>query len=103
MDCLISYNWPGNVRELENAIEFAFIRSNKQDSISICKLPPALRQNYDCKKNKLEINSPELNFNKANELLTLLKNNKWNKSKVALELGINRTTLWRRIKSCGLE
>ena len=103
MDCLISYNWPGNVRELENAIEFAFIRSNKQDSISICKLPPALRQNYDSKKNKLEINSPELNFNKANELLTLLKNNKWNKSKVALELGINRTTLWRRIKSFGLE
>lgn len=103
IELLLNYNWYGNVRELENAIEFAFIRSNKNEKISVYKLPPAIRENYNCKKEKIEISNPKINFDKANELLSLLKKNKWNKSKVAHELGINRTTLWRCLKKYGLE
>ncbi len=37
------------------------------------------------------------------ELLQLLNQHQWNKSKVAKELGIGRTTLWRRLNALGLE
>jgi len=103
LDCLIKYDWPGNVRELENAIEFAFIRTNSFESMSICKLPPAIRENYNCRKIEIEANSQQADSLKANEILSLLNRHKWNKSKVAREMGINRTTLWRHIKNFGLE
>ncbi len=103
LDCLMKYEWPGNVRELENAIEFAFIRTNSLEPISICKLPPVIREKYDCKKIDIESNSKQDGSLKANEILSLLNKYKWNKSQVARELGINRTTLWRYIKNYQLE
>ena len=46
---LLQYDWPGNVRELENAIEYAFIRSKRDDYLCICSLPPILRGDDNCK------------------------------------------------------
>ena len=37
------------------------------------------------------------------ELLLLLRENKWNKTKVSELLNINRTTLWRYLKEFGIE
>ena len=99
LDALMSFNWPGNIRELENAIEFAFIRTPAGSPLSLCKLPPALRETKNCAGAK---NQTGIEAVKADELLKLLEKNKWNKSEVARKLGVNRSTIWRRLKNYGL-
>lgn len=98
---LLNYNWPGNIRELENAIEYAFIRSKRNMSICINCLPPHI-----IKPNKnifnSSINSDAVQFDKE-QLLNLLEQNEWNQSKVAKILGVNRTTIWRQLKSLGIK
>jgi len=96
MDMLLSYNWPGNVRELENAIEYAFVRSKNTSIIKTQKLPPVIRDSFKV------LNTQNNNTN-TSELLTLLKKHHWNKRKVAEELGISRTTLWRKLKAVDIE
>jgi PAS domain S-box-containing protein len=95
MEVLYNYNWPGNVRELENAIEYAFIRSKREDYLCSCCLPPTIRDRKKCDK-KLSIKEIEKD-EKTETLLALLRQNKWNKTRVAKILGINRSTVHRII------
>jgi len=92
LEVLIKYPWPGNVRELENVIEFMVVRS-KENIIKLNNLPSII-------KPELESNKTVSEFKKENtsELVQLLHKHKWNKTKVAAELGIGRTTLWRLLK-----
>jgi PAS domain S-box-containing protein len=102
MDALISYDWPGNVRELENTIEYAFART-KDTVIHASKIPPTVRLNAEC-LGRGKHKTP--NFKDDNEyerIKSLLDDYQWNRSKVAKELGMGRTTLWRKMKSLGLE
>ena len=96
MEILFNHDWPGNVRELENAIEYAFVRSKREDYLCACCLPPNLRNKDKCHKylSAKEIEEDE----KAETLLALLRQNNWNKSKVAKILGINRSTVHRMLK-----
>ena len=101
MDTLINYQWPGNVRELENTIEYAFARS-KDVIIHASKLPPNIRMGIKCSETIPE----QENFSyqdEATHIRRMLEKHRWNRSRVASELGIGRTTLWRKIKSYGLE
>ena len=102
MDILISYDWPGNVRELENTIEYAFART-KDTIIHASKLPPNVRLKAECIGNR---NRDIKQFKEDNEfghIKRLLEEHQWNRSKVARELRIGRTTLWRKMKALGLE
>ena len=92
LDILMNYYWPGNVRELENVIEYSVVRA-KEEIIRIENLPSSIISTFDRKK-------PVAEFRQDNpsELLQLLEKHKWNKTKVAEELGIGRTTLWRMLK-----
>ena len=97
-----NYHWPGNIRELEHTIErgVALATSSILDKTSILFLPE------DEKHWLPEIESETLNSLKNNEkaqIIKTLKENKWNYSKSAEELGISRTTLWRRMKEYGLK
>ncbi len=99
MDYLTGYQWPGNVRELENAIEYAFARS-KDTIIHASKLPLNIRAGIKCTDRLPEENMPV----QADEYLllkNLLQKHQWNRSRVAAEMGIGRTTLWRRLKAHG--
>ncbi|MEG8947777.1 sigma-54 interaction domain-containing protein [Rosettibacter firmus] len=96
LDVLIKYHWPGNVRELENVIEFAVIKTKDEHMITLCNLPgQVLEYNSDdeCLEKVLRNNKID-----TIDLLKLLEANKWNKSKVAEILGVNRSTLWRWLK-----
>lgn len=97
MEILFNYDWPGNVRELENVIEYAMIRSKREDYLCACCIPQNIRDNNRCKKilNIKEIEEDE----KTQTLLALLRQNNWNKTKVAKILGINRSTIHRKLKS----
>jgi transcriptional regulator with PAS, ATPase and Fis domain len=101
MDLLLQWRWPGNVRELENVVEYAVVRAKPDALFCICLLPPALRDGLTC---------PEVNRKNGNSdgidsahLIHLLEKHRWNKSKVAEALGVNRTTIWRRMKMLGID
>jgi PAS domain S-box-containing protein len=98
LEVLMNYNFPGNIRELENIIEYAVIRTKKDEAICVCLLPHKLRKNSNCGKNTKT--SSDIN---NNELVELLNEHKWNKTKVAEVLGVDRTTLWRKMKRIGIE
>ncbi|MCW8803077.1 MAG: sigma 54-interacting transcriptional regulator [Ignavibacteriaceae bacterium] len=92
LEILMNYVWPGNIRELENVIEFMVVRT-KDDTLILDNLPSGI-------KPTINLNKPVEEFRKKNtsELIQLLEKHKWNKTKVAEELGIGRTTLWRMLK-----
>lgn len=100
LDLLMRYNWPGNIRELENAIEYAFVRAKKNKSICACSLPAFVRENIVC-PDDLEAKSARTHV-KNSELIQLLIQYNWNKTKVAQILGVNRTTVWRKLKMLGM-
>jgi len=97
LEVIMSYSWPGNVRELENAVEYSFIREKKSDSLCLCCLPPQIRPQKKCSEH-LSLHQLEID-DKAQELLSLLRQNNWNKTKVAKLLGVDRSTVHRRLKS----
>ncbi len=87
---------PGNVRELENAIEHAFVMCHDQE-IQIEHLPPHITE-YHAADIK-----PTSNFKSEKEtILEVLKRNKGNKAITATELGMHRSTLWRKMKMLGI-
>lgn len=98
LDFLLKWDYPGNIRELKNIIEFSIIRVKERKSICACNIPKYLRENLSCNDNS------EDSINKLNtsQLIFLLEKHHWNKTKVAEELGVNRTTVWRRMKAMGL-
>ncbi len=93
LDILINYNWPGNVRELENVIEYAVVRTKDMQIITKESLPSSLGHLPITKSIDQKIYKKE----SAAEIVQLLEKHHWNKTKVAKELGIGRTTLWRML------
>ena len=100
-----AYHWPGNVRELQNIVERAILLS-RSEYIGLADLPPMLRQNStplavasDIRKTLKEaLEEPERQI-----ILRVLKQNNFNRNETAEWLGINRTTLYKKMKKLGLE
>ncbi|MDY6854891.1 MAG: sigma 54-interacting transcriptional regulator [Thermodesulfobacteriota bacterium] len=88
----IGYSWPGNVRELEHAIEHAFIicRSN---IITIDDLPIEIR---DHTKEGSALKNTDVN--EIEMIREALEKTDWNKAKAARLLGMDRTTLYRKLR-----
>ena len=95
MNAMLNYHWPGNVRQLENAIERAFVLG-LGDIIKITDLPSELRELGEITVKK------GTTFNLRGNEIVLIKEamNKTagNKAEAADLLGINITTLYRKIK-----
>lgn len=104
MQCLQRYSWPGNVRQLENVIERAVLLS-KGPQIETDDLHPAVleqcrgtKENYGRQTLKKALEGPERAILRA-----ALEANHWNRQETAKALDINRTTLYKKMKRCGLE
>lgn len=95
----MNHHWPGNIRQLENIIEGAVIMSRKT-LISKEDLP----KNFDKLKGKAEGKSlqEELKEPAKEIILNALKECNGNRSKAAVNLGINRTTLYNKMKKYGI-
>ncbi|MBS1792512.1 MAG: sigma-54-dependent Fis family transcriptional regulator [Acidobacteria bacterium] len=95
---LVSYNWPGNVRELENAVERAFILSG--DEIDLDSLPPKIRLSAS---QALEMRDPEglrptLDEMERRYIYEILRSTSDDKTEAARILGIDLSTLYRKLK-----
>ena len=101
LTCLMSYNFPGNVRELENIIERAFVLccSGLIERMHLPE-PLCITPCLDCPKQG-EFTS--LKQMEASFIMSTLRRNNWNRLDAARQLGIHKTTLYRKIKSLGLD
>jgi DNA-binding NtrC family response regulator len=97
MEFLVRYKWPGNVRELENAIERAVV-VNLVDEIKVDDLPFHIST-----KTVFDRDDKSLDALEKKHIQIILQENKWNVSKAASILGIDRVTLYNKIYKYGLE
>lgn len=101
MELLIKYSWKGNVRELENCLERAAISS---DSEKLDVNSFRFLNDSDVSENPLSaIENLSLREMEKFYILKTLDDYKWNKLQVAKVLGIDRKTLYKKIKDFNLE
>ena len=98
LTALVNYIWQGNVRELQNAIERSFLLSGEE--IDIESLPPKIRNNA---QNTFEIRDPEgvrptLEEMERRYILEILNSVGEDKTQAANILGIDLSTLYRKLK-----
>ncbi|MBC8414461.1 sigma-54-dependent Fis family transcriptional regulator, partial [bacterium] len=100
---LLDYSWPGNVRELENAVEHAFIRT-KSDRIGYSALPMSITGRPSVAASGAAGKSTPATMGELERLhiIEVMARFSGNKGRVAQELGLGRTTLWRKLKKYDL-
>jgi DNA-binding NtrC family response regulator len=96
LDLLAGYNWPGNVRELENVIERAVILCESgrigAEDLSISSYAAVADMSVN----------PSLEEMEKNYILRVLKEAGNNQSKASQLLGIDRKTLYLKLKKYGI-
>jgi DNA-binding NtrC family response regulator len=97
MEFLTKYEWPGNVRELENAIERAVV-VGKGETIKVDDLP------FHVSSQQILGNDGDNSMSamEKKHIARVLNENNWNISRSALELEIDRVTLYNKINKYGL-
>ena len=103
---LLDYAWPGNVRELQNAIEYAVVLA-RQNLITVKELPtevqlPAVLQKTE--RGEPQSAKPQsLNEMERHAILQALAQTHGNKKRAAELLGIQRPTLYNKMKRFGIQ
>ena len=98
------YAWPGNVRELQNVVERAVLLGRHEWigmedlAANIRCTPTATLPSAAGRTLKEALAGPERQI-----ILEVLENHNWNRNLTADSLGINRTTLYKKMKRLGLE
>jgi len=102
IEILEGYDFPGNVRELENIIERGVALANGS-SIEIAHLPEDLKVISIKTFRKKEGKIPSLEDQEMAYIQWVLKEVGGNKTTAAQILGIDRVSLWRKLKKYGME
>jgi two-component system response regulator HydG len=103
LEVLLNYGWPGNVRELENALERAVILTSK-DEIPVGSLPERVteRVSEPLVADRAPAN-PTLEAVERAYIMWVLQSEGGNKSRAAEVLGIDPSTLYRKLSRYGVE
>ncbi len=100
LSTFMSHKFPGNIRELENIIEHAFVLC-REGSINITHLPG----------NRVPVNIKPLNSESITDavksvesqvIIEALQRNNYNRTAAAIDLGMHKSTLFRKIKKLGI-
>jgi DNA-binding NtrC family response regulator len=95
---LLDYDFPGNIRELENIIERALVLA-RGDIIEVEHLPEMAVHTFRVNKGGL----PSLDQQERNYIELVLEQTSGNRSRAAEILGIDRVSLWRKLKKFSIE
>jgi DNA-binding NtrC family response regulator len=104
VEALRLHRWPGNVRELQNVIERAVLLGRNRmvgvDDLpaSVSAAAPNSIPRETGQKLKDALSGPERQI-----IFEVLESNNWNRNLTASILGINRTTLYKKMKRLGLD
>ena len=103
LEALVSYTWPGNVRELENALERAVILTPDEEI-----QPSALPERVTARVSEPLVadrvpSNPTLEAVERAYIMWVLQSEGGNKSRAAEALGIDPSTLYRKLSRYGLE
>ncbi|KJS33100.1 MAG: Fis family transcriptional regulator [Desulfatitalea sp. BRH_c12] len=103
LEILMEYEFPGNVRELENILERAAALT-KGPVISMEDLPPDLQQRrLIVRRGKAPHEFLTLEENEREYIAWILKQVNYNKTRAAEILGIDRVSLWRKLRRYRME
>lgn len=105
MEQMLNYRWPGNVRELKNVVERAIVLAEgdylDQQDLTLSKLPTT-GDTAEASLFQPEFKPSTLEEVERRHILSTLKLTGWNKSQASVILGIERSTLDRKIRRHGL-
>jgi two-component system, NtrC family, response regulator HydG len=96
MELLMKYQWPGNVRELRGVLEYAFVIAEK-GPILVEHLPIKMTQSA------YRWVDPKHDPDEKTLLLEALVKCRGNQSRAARLMGVNRVTVWHRLKKYGID
>ena len=99
--CLMSHDYPGNVRELENILERAFVLC-KSGMIEPHHLPESIYARPCAGDGGQPLETLSMKDMEAIFLTNALRRNGWNRLKTARQLGMHKSTLFRKIKSLNI-
>jgi len=100
---LMRYNFPGNIRQLENVIEYAFVLC-RGDMIRTRHLSREILNDVNNRSDK-DIKSAPSHLDTAEKkvIIDALHRHNANRGKTAAFLGIDKSTLWRKMKKYNIE
>jgi len=100
MDAYLSYAWPGNVRELRNAVEYGFA-IGEGPVLTTDELLPEMRG--DAPRIAVLQGPRDPSHEERERILSALRATQGRKGEAAKRLGINRSTLWRKLREFEIE
>ena len=99
LEAMMAYDWPGNVRELQNTLH-RYVTLKRLDFLGTPLSAPEVK--FEPIRPKEGLLRDAVGHFEREYILEQLERNHWNRSKVASKLGIDRKTLFKKMRSYGV-